>query len=327
MPASVCLQNIISIKDPCDPLNTPQSLSGFDLFDLPGLTYKSASQVADSDYVSGLNMLRDKRRLAILKIKNEIFTWLQYGNYIPNSNTDIYRTGELRRMRDSKVIPASTGNGKRGAVVYGTNPPSALKKVRITDVYIKSDYTGNTKLYVEDGATTYEYLIALNAGKINAISLNFSADTDEVRLVLADNIPVYSVDPNCSCGDKKSSYAKTAGIDSGATNTQESFGIWADVSYSCDLDYLLCQLSRNTIFGEMMLYLTGALVMDERLKTDRLNYFTIYGQEEAEKIKDEWMLEYGSKWNTLIQSLPNLLPKMDHSGCIQCKGVRIASNI
>lgn len=77
--------------------------------------------------------------------------------------------------------------------------------------------------------------------------------------------------------------------------------------------------------GEIALYKTGINIMDERIKTDRINYFTTYGQAEAESIKAEWTAIYQDKWKSLIESLPAILPGMDKCGCVSCGSYRAAN--
>jgi hypothetical protein len=84
-------------------------------------------------------------------------------------------------------------------------------------------------------------------------------------------------------------------------------------------------LATDGLLGEVVLYKTGINIMDERIKTDRINYFITYGQPEAEKTLKEWNKEYTEKWNTLITALPTLLPRIDKCGCLECGNYRAAN--
>lgn len=322
MPAT-CLDTIISIKDPCGSNEPETSLSGFDLFDLPGISYTQAASIADDPAISGYALLKDKRRLALLKIKTDLFTFLQGNKYIPNIAFDVWRTGELKT---AAILSTGDGTRWRGSVIYARRRDCLLRKIFIPCIYVKSSYDGNATLRIDDGGLFYDYTVALQAGKIIKYTVNFTAESNEVKLLMPDNIPVYKVHPKCSCGDDKSECVTTLGISNNITSKDEGYGIWADIQCSCDYDFLLCNLATQGLMGEIVLYLTGALVMDEATKTDRLNYYTVYSGEEAANTKAEWMNEYISKWNTLIQALPNLLPRVDRCGCIQCGGSQFSYN-
>lgn len=324
MPAT-CLQSIISLREICD--EPTESLSGFDLFDLPGMSLTQAADIADAEYVTGKALLIDKRRIALMKIKNDLIGVLQSNDYIPQTVANIFRTGTLRRDRDAYIVQPLNNDSWRGNVIYANRADCALRKLYITEVYIKSDYDGPTTLRITDDTNVYDYDITLTAGAINAITVNFKAEGKTVELLLPDTIAVYSVNPNCGCGGQANECARILGTFGAATTNTEGFGIWADVQCACDYDHLLCQLGRQGLLGEILMYKTGIEIMDERLKTDRLNYFTTYGREEAKETKAEWYREYVDKWNILINSLPGVLPTVDRCGCIECGGMSIRTNI
>jgi hypothetical protein len=320
-----CLQQIISIKDACNP--NPKTLSGYDLSDLPGINVRAASNIADEDYVTGKALLADKLRLAIMEVRTDILQFLQGNEYITQSVSALFRTGELRTGTQDGLIIAQNGNGWRGVSIFNNRPECNLRKLFISEIYIKTDYSGVTTLRIEDGDEYYDYEVTLHAGKIDAIEINFTASKNTVSILLPDNIAVYSVNPNCGCGDKKNDCARVLGIVGPVTTNAEAYGIWADVQCKCDYDYLLCQLATQGLLGQIVLHATGVKIMDEQLKTDRLNYFTIYGEDKAESIKAEWSSIYAEKWNVLIASLPGILQTIDQCGCIECGGSKLVSNV
>lgn len=327
MPAT-CLQSIISLREICDESgDLSQSLSGFDLFDLPGMSIRQAADIADEEYISGKALLIDKRRLATLKIKNDLLAALQSNNYIPQTVTNVFRTGTLRRNGEARIVQPLNNDGYRGNVIYANRADCALRKLFISEVYIKSDYDGETTLRITDDTNVYDYDVTLTAGAINAITVNFAAEGKVVEILLPDSIAVYSVNPNCGCGGSSNECARILGMFGSSTTNNEGFGIWADVQCACDYDHLLCVLGKQGLMGEILMYKTGIEVMDERLKTDRLNYFTTYGRDEAKETKAEWYREYVDKWNILINSLPGVLPGIDRCGCIECGGMSIRTNI
>lgn len=320
MPAQ-CLNDIISVPD-CD---NEESLSGFSVNDLPGITIKSAAQVASEKFMSGINLIKDAKRRAILQVRNDVVTFLQANGYVPSIARGVWSTLD---KRDGSLKAATSLGDYRGIVVKSQQKNCLIRKIHLPAVYVKANYTGSLTLVIEDGEKSYTYAFDSVAGSISKVYVNFTAETDEVYILLPDTVDVYSVTPNCQCGGRstpKSDCAKVMGYYNGIETKSEGFGIWADVVCKCDYDNLLCYLATNGMLGEIVLYKTGVNIMDESIKTDRLNYFTTYKRDEAEATKAEWSNIYAEKWNTLIQALPNVLPTIDKCGCIDCGSRRMAN--
>lgn len=324
-----CLDNIISIKDPCVDYSTtalPTSYSGYDLFDLPGISFKKANLIADEDYLTGLNLLNDKRRLAILSIHSELMAVMNANNFRVRTVTDMFNTvGELR----SSYV--NIGSKLAGIRITNKVYTCSIKKLKIENVYIGVRVETDTEvnLIIKDGATTYTYPITLKAGKTTRIRPGIFITQSECDIYIQNGSALYrlSINPNCGCGSNRSGCAAVTGLLDTTTNTNESYGIWADVVCECDLSTILCALSGNSLLGEIVLYKTGVNILDEGLKTDRLNFFTIYGKEEMKETKIEWENIYREKWNLFIQSLRQSLTNVDRCGCVDCYGLRIAANV
>lgn len=325
-----CFDNIISIKDPCATYTVqnpaPASLSGFDLFDLPGISLKKANMIADEDYQSGLNLLKDKRRLAILSIHSELLSVMNANGMIAKSATSIFNTaGEFRGT-------SATGTGLAGIRITNKVVSCSLKKMRIENVYVAGyvNVDTETTLTIVDGPTTYNYPITIKPNKTTRVKVAIQAQTNIIyAYVSSTELPYrYSINPNCGCGSKDNSCAAVVGINNGVIEDRnESYGVWADVVCECDYSFLLCALASNSIMGEIVLYKTGVNILDEALKTDRLNYLTIYGKEDCAATKTEWENIYREKWNLLVASLKNTITNIDRCGCVDCGGIAIKTNI
>lgn len=323
MPAG-CLDKIISIPDSCD--SSEESLSGFSVLDLPGITIKQSASIASEKFISGMNLLKDCRRRALMQIRNDLIVFLQGNGYVPSLLQSVWSTLD---KRDGSIKLATSLGDFRGIVVKKQQKNCLIQKLHIPYVYVKADHTGALVLRIEDGENSYPYTFDSVSGSISKVAVNFTAEGDEVHLLLPDVVDVYSVLPNCQCGSSstqtKSTCATVKGYYNGIETKGEGFGIWADVQCKCNYEYLLCQLATDGLMGEIVLYKTGINIMEERIRTDRLNYFTTYGLPEAESTKSEWTREYIEKWNTLIQALPKVLPRLDKCGCIECGSYMIAN--
>lgn len=324
-----CFDNIISIKDPCATYTAenpaPTSLSGYDLFDLPGVSYKKANLIADENYQGGISLLSDKRRLAILSIHSELMATMNANGMVAKLATDVFNTaGEFRTT-------TATAVGNAGIRITNKVVNCILKKLRLENIYVAAAVGANTNtnLVVVDGATTYTYPITLKPGKTTKLNVGIQAKSSLVSVYINDNnvLTRSSINPNCGCGANNNGCASVVGLSNGVEDRNEAYGIWAECLCECDYSLVLCSLASNGLMGEIVLYKTGVNIMDECLKTDRLNYFTIYGKEEAKATKDEWENIYREKWNLLVSSLKNTLYKIDRCGCVDCTGVAIKANI
>lgn len=315
-----CLDNIISIPD----CNEIPSLSGFSITDLAGITVKKAANVATEKYMTGLNLLKDVRRKAVLEVKNDIIKFMQSNGLAPMTITSTWNTKDV----SSSSVKLATNLGDfRGIVVKSQKRNCLIKKIHIKTVYVMADYDGELILRVEDGEFSYPYPFTSVSGVTNRININFTAEGDELYLLLPDTVDVFHVLPNCQCSgnQKKSDCAKVIGYYNGIETKTEGYGIYADVQCKCVYDYILCQLSTDGLLGEAVMYKAGVNIMDEQIKGDRLNYFTTYGRVQAEMTKAEWENKYIELWNGLIQALPKWLQRVDNCGCIECGSERRAN--
>lgn len=315
-----CLDNIISIPE----CGEQESLSGRSITDLPGIGITQAANIASEKFMTGLNLLRDARRRAILDIQTDLIGFLQGNGFVPKIFQKTWST--LYKLTGGTVEGTDIGD-YRGIVLKTQVKNCLLKKLYIPYVHIYPAYTGTVVLRIEDGENAYPYTVQLVAGEPIKVRVNFTAVTDEVYILLPDYVGVYSVTPNCQCSSThaKSDCAKVIGYYNGIETKSEGFGIWADVQCKCDYGYILCQLATDGMLGEIVMYKTGVNIMDERLKTDRLNYFTTYGREEAVGIKAEWQQEYVARFNRMLDAMGSYLPRIDKCGCIECGSYRIAN--
>lgn len=314
-----CLDTIIGIPDDCGEIQA--SMSGYKITDLPGISVKRMSNIADEDYITGIKLIQDKYRLAKLNITNDLVKFLQGHNYVVNTVNKLWTSSN-----EIKTTLAAGAVGQfRGLVIYKRTRHCALEKMYIPYVYVKANVTGEVTLRIEDGSDYYEYPIDVEAGKYLRYHIDYTAENDEVRILLPSDTAVYSVVPNCQCNNtEKSDCVTVMGISNGTTSKKQSYGIVADVQCVCDYEYLMCAIAKQV--GEPLMYLTGYLIADEAIKTDRLTLETTYKDEQWEATKAEWYGKYTESFNSIIASLPNILPRIDKCGCIEC-GSSIKPNI
>jgi len=319
-----CFENIIGIKAQCDGADTT-SLSGYFITDYPGITIQTASQYNDEKTITGYNYIVDLRRRAMLRLNNDLQAFIATNyrvNYIPSN---LWSSGEFQ----TTTISAGTTGERRGIVAYKQKTKCRFQKLEISRVRIYSNYTGSTTLKIADTfGIEYNPTINLVAGQISEYQLNITIKGDEVQVTLPSDISVYKNIPSCGCGNKKSECVKVAGINNGAANTTEAYGIELDIICKCDLTDLLCDMATNSLIGQAAYELCGAMFYDEMVKNNRLNYMTIYKGEQLQQQAQAGFSAYNNYMTNALNGMRNFLVQNDGGcQCIDCSGVQKKSNV
>ena len=320
---NTCLQNIVSVKNPCLTEN-PISLSGYDLLDAPEISKSNISQIANSDELNGYLFLKKQLEYAIRDVNNDFLALLNTNNLIVQTGVSSISTGEFS---NAYTNPA---NQKRGISIFrnSNRKPNSIKKLVLKDVLIYpiSDHE-QTTLYVLDGSEVIEYKIKLFGERINRFTIDYTAKNSDNLHIYLDNVETYSSQLTCllGCGGtilNECGYVK--GYNNGMSVQREGYGINAVFGCECDYESLLCRFSK-TYVGEIIYLKARSNILKERLYNERLTPYIIYGRDEAEKLQVEIENEYREKWNAFISSIPDLLA--NDSDCINCKKVRIVVNV
>lgn len=322
-----CLDNIIQIGD-CD----TASLSGLDLFDAPEISLKTLADTANEEYVSGLALANAKYDLAKTLVKNDVISALALNNITPIINDTYYQTGTFKT---GTVLTAAAL--ERGQTIYRTSQRGTLRKMIIHTIKVYPFATVNGvnlriyDSYPNDGTgTVTTYSVNLVANQVNEFDVDYTVLGRYARVVLDDtSVAVASSYLTCmtGCGG---SLPNDCGFTKGWNGTKEisakeGYGIIVDFSCRCDYDELLCGLAR-TFIGEIVWLKTRILLMQEHLKTDRLNNWIVYDRTEAKDFLNDLENEYQTKWNVFYKSMPTLLTTY-RDDCLQCKGIQWKANI
>jgi hypothetical protein len=320
-----CLDNIVTFKDKCG--DEPVSTSGYSLSKAPELSPLVLSDIANEKYVDGASLAQSVLELAILEVKNDFLGVLAGNAVMPNILNLPYTTSQFNIANPLSATPK-----ERGLTLYKTNKAKGrLKKMTIKKVSVLPLVSvANANVLIYDDGLQYSYPVTLTANLINTIEINHVVKGAFAR-VLVDNtaIPMASSILTCFVGCSGTSpnecgYTKGYNGD-GEISAKEGYGIGLEFMCECDYDLILCDLSRAYI-GKLIYLKARSGLLEERLSTNRLNNWIIYGSDEAEKRKKEIDMEYVQTWNTLVDSLPNIL-KNYNSDCLVCNRTTIRTNI
>ena len=323
-----CFSNILGIKNNCELDDFVVPSSGLFISDYPGINIKEAANIASGENATGSEYLYALRNRAMIRMQNDILRYINKEFKI--NSIDGMPWSTTKEVRTT-VVAADGGNPKRGIVLEKKNPKCRLQKIYISKVSIAVPATCVGELTIVDVGTgsTFVYSnLDLQGGYANEFVINKSFHGNEVQLYLNGDIAVYSVNPQCNCGGVSSSpCVNVMGMINNTVTKTEAYGITAFVTCKCDFSNLLCDLSMDPILGQAAFELVGAMFYDERLKSTRFNWMTIYNQEEMKSQMEAAFALYGQYLADSLEGLKTYIERADNCGCIDCKGYKIYNNI
>mgnify|MGYP003109177124 CR=1 FL=1 len=301
-----CLNHIVGIRCQGD-----QSSSGLYIEDLEGINLKTAAQIADSRYQSGLDLIAKKKDFAIKAIVNDVrASLLPY--YRTNTVVDELQVGEF------KTTSLSTSPLRRGLKVKTRS--SNLLKVRIQWIEVQIVETKKkVNIYVQDGSTNHLFEVETDNDGFARINVDLLSETKEVVVYIQDDtitpFDAY-VKNGCNCYTKRSEFLHSTGFKSGET-ASSTFGLSVQALAECDNEALICLLSNQ--LGFAILYKTGIEIVKEWIASDRLNPVTIIDDGTEEFLLDNFEREYKKQLSLLQTSISRLLNNIDEI-CVVCSG-------
>lgn len=316
--SQICLEGIVSVRD----INAEQfvkSSSGYDLMDAPEINIQQINDLANSEYDTGLKILKNCVRLALRDIETDFISVLFANKISTNSNSYDVITGNFSAQN------INNASGQKGIVIHKQGY-SGVKKIRLKKIriYPVSDHAIAQLKFIDSGKESV-LNIALTGGKVNEFATDYFVEGNEVKILL-EGVETYSSELTCLLGCN-GTIPNDCGYVKGWNGTsevqREGFGINAVFSCECDYSQILCQQSKN--FVGLLIWLKSRIyVLEERIHSSRINPFIIYGQEEAKNQRIELISEYNAKWNIFIETIPNLISGNDD--CFECKKARIVTN-
>lgn len=323
------LENIISVRDVCAG-EQATSLSGLDLMDAPETSAKNLANIANEEYVTGLNLAKKKVQQATILVRNDLMSVLAANKVMPNLNAKQYSIGEFKTTVN---YPAEAK--ERGVTLYKNRKIKGnLRKLKIhtVQVYPLTAGEGVVMQIYDDyaGGTVSTYNIDLQANEVNSFNVNYTVKGTFARVLLdGTNTPVAGTYLTCFTGCNGSmpndcGYTK-GWYDDKEIASKEGFGINLQFSCECDYEQLLADMAK-TYIGEIVWLKSRVLLMEEHLRTNRLNNWVIYGREETKEYLTDVENQYREKWKTFANALPGLL-KQFNDDCLLCNGIRWVTNV
>lgn len=318
-----CLQNIVSIQDQCGNA-VPRSTSGYDIFQAPEVKFRGIAAITDEKYIRGMNLLQAVRNNAIMEVESDFLKIVTASKFSVELGSIYHNAGQFNQ---NIINPVATG--EHGITIHSARP-SVIRKLRVATIDLfPVDSSSNVDLKIYDNGMVSTYTVSLIGGQVNTFHVDYQAVADYIRILLdTTSIRMYSTAITCMVGcngtmPNECGYVK--GWNGTSEVKSEGFGINASFTCECNFSQLLCGWSKQFI-GEIVFYKMRSLIQEERLKSDRLNNFTIYNRDEAKESHIELENKYREKWNTFAENLPNMLKNMKDS-CITCNRPKWVPNV
>ena len=312
-------RTIIGIRD-YDQCPVPES--GLYLQDFVyGLTLRKAAQVASAEYVSGVQLLRDKCALGAKLVFSD---FSQYVNQFFNFNA-LVETRVLNRF-DGTTIPAAAA--QRGLVFKRWR--SELARIYIEELYLKCAAGGVLTITVTDGQTVTNYQAQVVADEETTVVLNHWCNAEQVRVTFNQTVfPVYTRDipgkftgsSGCAgCGTTRHAQKGlyVTGWD-GAQERPRMYGMGARASVRCREELLLCPLIPRMYF--LMGQRAGLEFLHEVPNSTRLTPAVMFDAGKAEAQAEKLQIRYWNDYKAFTKTILRHL-QAQKADCLTCNSDR-----
>jgi len=310
--------------------NDDVSTSGLTLMQAAGMSPKNLANIASEQYVQGIALANVKKQVAITLLRNDFISVL-YANKIATALSEpIYDTSTFIPGVDMGLYA-----GARGVVIHGiSSGKSKLRKRKITQISCYPLTSGTADIQIVDiiqGVTMITpFAATFVANRINTFAIDYECQNETVK-VLVDNTAINFSSAKITClkgcnNTMPNPCAWADGWNGLEAVKSEGYGINVFFKCHCDYEQLICDLA-TTYTGKLIWLKWQELVFDEQLKTNRFNSWVVYNREDLPGYISSIQNEYNRTFNDLVAgALFNML-KTYRDECLDCRGVRVLTNI
>lgn len=308
-------RTIIGIKD-FDTCAIPES--NLFLNDLPGITLKSASKIANEELQTGKQLMKKAIDMAVKHVYDE---FRQQAQISFDSNSIV----EARQIDvfGTEVIPMAAL--ERGLIIKRWR--SELSQIFIHEVYIKAKQSGSITLKIYDGCDITTQTIAVVADCVSKARIDYKANSEEVKLLFDQTtFDVYGCTMvnnigynDCRCGSWSSKGLYISGWN-GTAEQSKCFGVGVYASVKCYFENIFCALLDQLYF--VIWYKAGILFLQELIYSDRINAVTLFTKERAKELVADYEEIYQKKYQQAIKNA-SLFINSTKGECIACNGTKI----
>lgn len=323
-----CIENIVTIGVCDDTAPT----SGLKLIDAPEISQINLARIATEKDGSGTELADRVLNNAVIQVRNDLLTVLAQNQMLVDVSNRHYETTEFK---PTVTKPAEAT--ERGVTINKVARPygKSLKKLTLHKIRIfpLADVTGATFYIHDDGdlqPITTTFTEDLVGGQINEFTVNYRVLGRYAHVTTTANVAMASaylhLCAGCA-GRLPNDCAYTESYYNGRSlKGREGYGVGVEFSCECDYDSLMCNLAKTTL-GKIIWQKARIMLMQERLNSNRLNNWIVYGETEIKEYHlPKLESEYQTDWEAFVKSLKTIVAQ--YSGdCIICNGIRSVISI
>ncbi len=283
--------------------------------DIPGITLKNASAIANDEQRTGYNLLNDKIKLATRKVFNK-FSSMVSDNFDFNS---IIESREILNFTTTTKAPEAI---ERGLVLRRWR--SEVAKIYIEKLYIKVEESGIATIKIKDGDLEKNYSASLlGGGIINEVEIRYKAKSEQVYVTFDQTsfttygCKLTSSSGCTSCGQSRTKHNLEVMGWNGSSEVYDCFGMGVLASVQCYEEAILCQVLPRMAF--MIWYQSGIEILQERLASDRVNAVVTFGKEAAANTLVDLQNDLKEEEKQFAKNITNYL-KTTKGECFTCIG-------
>lgn len=317
-----CFDNIIGVKRTCD--ETP-SISELYINNLTGLTVKDADAAINSEYASGVRLIKDKisfaTNLIIQHVKNSATKFLA---------RSIIENGTIGIFKEKNTISSEPGKFKGIQYKLKSYPYFSFN---LASISFFANETKNIDVYVYDlitGELLDTIAASAIAGKSISVVVNkkYKSGSKTLNLFICTDSDISHNQADlykghCSgCSTTFNgnysylSYREIANdeqvVEANLTGGQSTGGISISYSLECDIEPFMCSLAPS--LGMPILYKAGVLLMDEIIYSKRQNSAITVFKENNQELRDMYEIDFQASMNAILNNM--VIPT---DVCFACK--------
>lgn len=320
-----CLQNIIGIRG-CNP---DVSRSGLYIQDLEGMTLNSIANTANGEQFTGKDLFQQKLELAINLLADDVVSAMRKANKVSLLPQLSNINGGVFSQDPANYLPVAAL--ERGVLIQ-KNLTSDIQAINVVSVKVLANSTGTFNIKVKDGVVTNIYPVALIAGEIGEVNIDYIAQSNKVYVTL-DNTALAVNDSRITfgatpcCGQcptiyDQYRYVRINGWD-GTQISNKTFGIVVNANLVCDKMRFLCKIANSISY--VLLYKTGIELLKEANSSERKNWFTL-SKERIAELSQSYQNEYNRLLVNIVNNNYSYIASI-RDECLQCNNSKIVTSI
>lgn len=322
-----CLNDIVSVGLCDDEVST----SGLRLMDAAGMSPVNGAKILTEQYGTAAKFFDVKKKNAITFFSNDFIGFLQANKIVSTLSVRKYDSAYF-----DVSAPTDIYNGYRGILLTGkqTGRLDGLKKFKIKGIQCYPLSSGEGTIVIKDfvnGIET-ETVLTVNfvANTLNTFDVDYTCINERIAVLVDQSERQFAgsvITCQNGCGGRTNLCASAEGFN--GTQKVRASGFGLNVQFSCDCDYevLICNFAK-AFTGELIWLKWQELVYEDMYKSNRFTSWTVYNREDLwNNIIPDIRNRYAAKFQSMISAGMLEMLKQYNDPCLNCRGIKVITNI